>query len=215
MPFPTGGFDAVVANHSLEHIRDLDACLCEISRILAPEGAVFVSVPGSTTVADRLYRWLAGGGGHINAFPDARALTERLESATGLRALAVRPLLTSLSFLDRRNGRSRIPRKAVLVGSGHAFALHAINFLLRTLDSLVHTRTALYGWAIYLGNLRERVETEPWANVCIRCGSGHPAEALLGQGRIRRRWGVVRCYTCPSCGTRNVFYPDKRLAHFH
>lgn len=215
MPFPSGFFDAIVANHSLEHVSDLNGCLREIARVLAPGGAAFVSVPGSTTVADRLYRWMAGGGGHINDFADPQALTELLESATGLRVRAVRPLLTSLSFLDRRNGRSRIPRKAVLFGSGHASALHAINFLLRSLDSLFHTRTALYGWAIYLGNLDERVGTEPWANVCIRCGSGHSSDGLLRRGRVRRRWGIIRCYTCAHCGAWNVFYADRRFAHFH
>ncbi len=213
LPFAAGSFDAVVSNHSLEHVRELDACLREIGRILTPGGAVFIAVPGSETITDRLYRWLADGGGHVNAFPDAKSLVRRLELATGLPVLAVRPLLTSLSFLNRKNGRSRIPRKAALIGYGYATSLHLINLVLRTVDRVARTKTALYGWAIYLGNVSEEVAIAPWANVCIRCGGGHPAEALLQEGRIRRRWGVLRCYTCPSCGTWNIFYPDRRFAH--
>ena len=213
LPFDDGVFDAVVANHSLEHVERLDDCLHEIGRVLRPSGSAFVSVPDSTTFSDRIYRWLARGGGHVNAFGDLDALQRRLETGTGLKVAAVRPLLASLSFLHRRNQRSRIPRKALLFGNGCAPALHAINGLLRSLDRLAGTRTSLYGWALYLGALSEEVSTAPWVNVCIRCGSGHSPGSLGPRHRVERRWWIVRCYTCPVCGSWNVYYSDEGLEH--
>src|SRR5258707_9821545 len=59
---------AVVSNHSLEHFEDLTSALHEIGRVLRPSGSLFVAVPDASTLTDNLYRWLARGGGHVNAF---------------------------------------------------------------------------------------------------------------------------------------------------
>ncbi|MCZ2150085.1 MAG: class I SAM-dependent methyltransferase [Bryobacterales bacterium] len=63
LPFRDRTFDAVIANHSLEHFDNLGCVLREIRRVTHPNGALFVAVPDATTLTDRLYRWLARGGG--------------------------------------------------------------------------------------------------------------------------------------------------------
>src|SRR5215831_19405802 len=68
IPFASGVFDLIVANHSLEHFVELEATLREIGRVLRPGGALFISVPDATTPTDRIYRWIGRGGGHVNAF---------------------------------------------------------------------------------------------------------------------------------------------------
>jgi SAM-dependent methyltransferase len=68
LPFADQTFAAVIANHSLEHIDHLDRSIHEIGRVLRQNGCLFVSVPDASTVTDKLYRWLARGGGHVNAF---------------------------------------------------------------------------------------------------------------------------------------------------
>ena len=55
---------------------------------------------------------------------------------------------------------------------------------------------AWYGWAFYFGRLSVPVETEPWPNVCIRCGAGHAGASLKVEQGI---------YSCPNCGTQNFF----------
>src|SRR4051812_28612579 len=64
MPFATASFAAVISNHSLEHFVELDATVREIGRVLRPDAALYIAVPDSTTLTDRIYRWLGKGGGH-------------------------------------------------------------------------------------------------------------------------------------------------------
>ena len=45
MPFADASFDTVVALEVFEHIRDPDACLEEIERVLRPGGKILITVP--------------------------------------------------------------------------------------------------------------------------------------------------------------------------
>jgi len=55
-----GEFDAVVLNHVLEHIHDLDGFLIDVRRALAPDGRVFVFVPYYLGLLPRVMgeRWM-------------------------------------------------------------------------------------------------------------------------------------------------------------
>jgi SAM-dependent methyltransferase len=135
LPFADGCFDAVIANHSLEHIDRLDECLCEIGRVLRRDGAFYVAVPDATTLTDRLYRWLARGGGHVNPFRSPDELATKIEAATGLPHIATRLLFTSLSFLNRRHSPRPVPRKLWLLGGGHESILRWLVWLLKQSDA--------------------------------------------------------------------------------
>ena len=45
LPFPDASFDAVIANHVLEHIADDRLAMREIRRVLRPDGLAILSVP--------------------------------------------------------------------------------------------------------------------------------------------------------------------------
>ena len=124
LPFATDSFDAVIANHSLEHFDQLDDVLREIGRIVRGGGALFVAVPDADTLTDRLYRWIGKGGGHVNPFTDAAELARRIESATGLaRGLAAHAVLWAL-FSQSAARSATAAAASVAAGRGQrAFAV--------------------------------------------------------------------------------------------
>lgn len=208
LPFRSHTLDAVISNHSLEHVDDLARVLSEIGRVVRKDGSLYVAVPDASTVTDRLYRWIFHGGGHINQFESANNLSGEIARATGLPLVGMRVLHTSLRFLMRCNFQPRPPRRLWLVGNGNPTFTAWLTYFLRTLDRLFGTRTSVYGWAFYFGDVRESLETAAWTNVCIRCGAGLSDASLTINKRVRKQFLILRSYDCPHCGAWNLFTRD-------
>jgi SAM-dependent methyltransferase len=211
LPFRDHSFNVVISNHSLEHFDNLEHSLQEIGRVVKPDGSLYVAVPDASTISDRLYRWLARGGGHVNAFRSAPELAAKIERATGLKHVATRTLCTGLSCFNRKNRRTRAPRRLLLLGGGTETSLRFYSYLARFSDRLFHTRASVYGWAFYFGRIESPVDTGIASNVCIRCGSGHPSAWLQAHARIRRKFLFFDSYECPGCGTSNLYSGDPHL----
>jgi SAM-dependent methyltransferase len=211
LPFRSRVFDAVICNHSVEHFAELNASLAEIGRVLKACGAVFISVPDASTFTDRVYRWLARGGGHVNRFESAAALARRVEQLAVVDPVATATLCTSFSFLNRRNTSPPRPKKIALFLWGLEKPLICLNALLRIVDRRWRTRTSVYGWALYFGRVAEPVGRWAATNVCVRCGQGHPSEWLIRRQAVRRRFWPW--YECPVCGARNYFSRDEQFQH--
>ncbi len=200
LPFRDEAFDAVISNHSMEHFDDLPGALAETGRVLKPGGALFIAVPDAKTVTDRIYRFFAGGGGHVNAFRSAADVVAEVLKYTGLELRGVRTLFTSLSFLHPENRKGHRAIRMLPLALTGEWTLRWATRLLRGMDRRFGTRLAIYGWAFYFGGVAEEVDERPWTNVCVRCGSGHPSAHLaVRRGRFR----------CPECGAENFFTDDE------
>jgi SAM-dependent methyltransferase len=208
LPFRDQRFDAVICNHGMEHFENLAGALRELGRVVKRSGAVFVAVPDVTTFTDKLYRWLARGGGHVNGFSSPGPLIEAIERETGLALSGRRLLYTSLSFLNARNRSAPAPGKMIVLAGGREGFLRVLNAALRAADGWLGTRLSVYGWALYFGCAGEPVRETAARNVCVRCGSGHRAAWLTASGRVRGRWPPV--YVCPQCGARNFYFRDEQ-----
>ncbi len=211
LPFADQTFRTVISNHSLEHFDDLPRALREIGRIIVIGGSLFVAVPDASTLTDKLYRWLAKGGGHVNAFTFPNETASMIERATGLRHVATKLLCSSLSFLNRRNAVHRPPRRLLLLGAGYEWTLFLYSWLSRRFDRILRTRTSVYGWAFYFGDIAGPIDTQAWANVCIRCGAGCPATSLIGEALVRSKFYGLRTYCCSQCGAPNPFTDDLQV----
>lgn len=211
LPFVDGAFRAIISNHSLEHFDNLDQSLKEIGRVIAPHGALFVSVPDASTLTDRVYRWLARGGGHVNAFLSADEVVRAIKDATGLRHVATKTLCSSLSFLNRRNSPKPRPRRLLLLGGGFEWSLLFYTWASRRIDNLFNSRTSVYGWAFYFGAISSHIPTGTSLNVCIRCGAGSSASTLREKKLVRLWLGLFRTYRCPRCQANNTFIDDRDL----
>ena len=204
----------MISNHSLEHFHDLAGSLAEIGRVLKPTGALCVAVPDASTFCDRLYRWLARGGGHVNPFTSADDLAATIERATHLRHADTRTLCTSLSYLNHKNRFQTWSPSAPSFGRRrHRPFSHLFTYLARLSDRLFGTRLSVYGWALYFGSLAVPVDTDAWTNVCMRCGSGAQSEWLRHQKLVRRRF-FLQVYQLPQLRTTNLFSDDQHYRHF-
>jgi SAM-dependent methyltransferase len=195
MPFAAAAFDAVISNHSLEHFVEFEATVREIGRVLKPDGALYVAVPDTTTLTDRIYRWLGRGGGHVNAFRRPEDVIGPVERLAGMRHRGTRPLISGLSFLNARNFSARPPRKIALFAFGNERFLATLLWTLKWIDRAAGTRLSHYGWAFYFGSVAMPRPGEVWHDVCVRCGAGHPP----GRGGLT--------YRCPQCGGWNLRAP--------
>jgi SAM-dependent methyltransferase len=204
MPFLSQSFDVVISNHSLEHFCELQETVREIGRVIKPEGILYVAVPDAGTLADRIYRWLGKGGGHVNPFRSPAEVIALIESGTGLKHRDTRVLFSSFSFLNAHNFSARPPRKIALFGFGNERFLAAATWILRWFDQHLHTRLSHYGWSFHFGGAGRPNLEEEWINVCVRCGSG-ASEAFLRK-TVAVRWGA---YRCPVCRGHNLLTGDR------
>jgi SAM-dependent methyltransferase len=209
LPLARACFAMVISNHSLEHFAELDETLLEVARVIRPDGVFYVAVPDAGTFTDRLYRWMAKGGGHVNRFHSATEVATRVERLTGLPHRATVPLFSSLSFLNAHNFTARPPRKIALFGFGNERFLAVFMWCLRCVDGWFGTRLSRYGWAFYFGSYRPPERIENWINVCVRCGSGHSEVFLKKKGAIPPLPSRFDWYRCPVCGGVNLLTHEK------
>jgi len=209
LPFPDGCFDALICNHGLEHFGRLEAAIAEMGRVVRSGGVLFLTVPDAGTFTDRLYRFLARGGGHVNAFRSPREVERIVSRITGLPSRGRRTLYTSLSFVHPANRGPRRNRRLILLCGAGERTLRWATWLFRILDRRLGTRLAIYGWAFYFGGVGQVASAAPWTNACVRCGAGHPSERLRADGAVKPGWAPG--YACPACGTWNLWSDDERF----
>ena len=210
VPFAPRTFDLVVSNHSLEHFSNLEAAVREVGRVIKPDGIFYVAVPDAGTFTDHVYRWLANGGGHVNAFRSPAEVVTLVERLTGLRHRATQTLFSSLSFLNARNLPGPPSKRMALFAFGNERFLMVFTWMLRLSDRWLGTGLSRYGWSFYFGEVTRPESAEQWINVCVRCGSGHAGKMLRAAGVVRRA-GFVRVYQCPVCGAVNIWTPEPGL----
>lgn len=208
LPFGSQSFDLVISNHSLEHFVQLEATIREIGRVIKPDGILYVAVPDVGSLTDRIYRWMARGGGHVNGFRSPEEVVRLVEAMTCLKQRATWTLFSSLSFLNRHNFVHRPPRKIALFAFGSEHFLAVLLWLLRWWDLRRASRVSQYGWAFYFGNITLTKKPDVWINVCVRCGSGHAQAFLKRQEIVPRFPRMFQPYRCPNCGGWNLFTED-------
>ena len=68
LPFADQVFDLGLAGFVFEHFAAPGAALRELSRVLKPGALLHLSIPRSTSLHDRLYRFTFKGGGHLQRY---------------------------------------------------------------------------------------------------------------------------------------------------
>src|SRR5205807_1075474 len=131
---------------------------------------------------------------------------EMLSWYFGLPHVATTTLLTSFSFLNRKNTRGPAIRAQMRFRGLPEPLVALAAAATRVMDRYLSTRTSEYGWAFYFGKVAMPVVPQPMANVCVRCGQGHRSADLPGNCVMKKLWLPV--YTCPQCGATNILLQD-------
>jgi SAM-dependent methyltransferase len=211
LPFKDRAFSLVICNNTLEHFSQLRATLMEIGRILAPDGALIVTIPNGYGFDDGLYRFLLEGGGHVNRFR-FEEIVRLIEELVSIRLIRWQELYSSYSYLRKPapavlpHLRPRFRRIARLPASVFRAAQFMLNIFIRFIGRFIGPEVALYGWALYFRRSSEPLTRTPATiNVCMYCGSGHSAASLANRKLIRI------LYRCPSCNGLNPYFKPHGL----
>lgn len=205
LPFASGTFDLVLCHHSLEHIAGPEEALREITRVLKPDGRLYIAVPNGYGLCDAVYRYVFAGGGHVNRF-SRRELVATVQSAVGVHLARWHKLYSSFVYLDRlrRQAATRDPRLSPRLRRLGRFPrlIAVVQWLLylgtRAADRIFHTDLAVYGWALYFERApRTPLEDPAYVNVCLSCGAGQDRELVSRPSWFR--------YVCAVCGRTNPF----------
>jgi len=125
LPYPDASFDAVFSNAVLHWVRDQDAMLAQVRRVLKPGGRFVAEMGGHGNVAAILVALKAVLVRHnhgdredgVNYYPTAESYTRRLEShGFQVQRIALIPRPTLLPASDGMEGWLRTFRRGVLEG---------------------------------------------------------------------------------------------------
>jgi SAM-dependent methyltransferase len=212
LPFAGGVFDLVLCSHVLEHVPNLARTLAEISRVLKPDGRLFVAIPNGYGLCDGIYRFLFDGGDHVNRF-ERSSFASTVELATGTRFTAWQDLYSSFAYLSRTkyldpaiyHELPKLLRNFARLPTPIVKAIQSMLYVgTRCMDFVLRTKLSLYGWALYFERTGvAKAERKPsFVNVCFVCGAGHAAADL----RIVKGF----LFPCPNCNCLSIYFPSFR-----
>ena len=215
IPLAGNSIDAVICHHSMEHFSSYTRTLDEISRVLKPDGMLWIAVPNGYSFDDALYRFTDAGHGHVNRFR-LDPLLQEVQTRTDLKLVQSFALFSGFVYLKKP-----LPGLPSLFGrfmrllpdSLNRGCVLGINAATRIIDKAFGLRTSQYGWAFVFARNKVSLESLPsYFNVCWKCGSGHGADYLKSSGRVSSKLGI-RFFRCPSCQANNIFLePPKDLS---
>ena len=211
IPLADKSVDAVFSHHTMEHFPDYRKTLKEIDRVLKDGGLLWIAIPNGYSLDDALYRMVFAGGGHVNRFTH-EGLISAVHELTRFRLKQEVDLYSSFIYLRKPTAKelqhfpaSARPLYEMPTGFNVAGVL-AINAVTRVADKLFGSRLSQYGWGFVFG--REEAVLPPlhtaYFNVCSKCGSGIPADALRSRSTTKTVFGLG-IYNCQNCEQTNSY----------
>ena len=185
LPFASNQFDLAVANFVFEHFLNPAEVLREIQRILKPEGCLYVAIPSSASLDDRLFRLLGGARYHRQRF-SFHSFVRSVYEATAMKLVAFSDWPAGFTWLNRQPSGSLL-RRAVF------------RFLRWARDYLINRSKGASGY-ILLFKKGNSPGYRLVNHVCSSCGGGATLELT---DRIERK--------CAQCGKKNPVRKDLRV----
>lgn len=182
LPWAAATFDAAICNFVFEHLHNPRPALRELDRVVRPGGLLYISIPRSSSLQDRLYRFTTKGGGHLQHY-SFEAFIRLVYEETAFKLDGMAPAPGSFTWMqDMPYGQSI---RALLF---HSFRLWR--------EATGHNPLASSDFLL-LFRLGERRGLKEIRHVCSRCGNSH-AELTPG---------AARSWRCAQCRFENMVVP--------
>ena len=184
LPFFAAPFDIVVANFVFEHFSTPEAVLCEIERALKPRGLLYLSIPNSSSLEDKLFRFLSGDKYHVQNF-SFYSLIKLVYKSTSLKLIAFADWPAGFTWLNSPpSGR---------------FIRRLVFHLLKLTRHLLQKYSRRDSGFVFLFRKGTKSGFRLITHVCANCGGGATIEETMPDG-----------WECLQCGNSNPHnaYPD-------
>ncbi len=179
LPFADSSFEGAMCNFVFEHFEQPEPTLRELSRVIAPGGFLYISIPISRSLQDRLYRFVLKGGGHLQRY-SFEGFLQMVYRETTFKMRAFAPMQSGFNWVQS------VPfNKTVYQLLFHGFRILASAgvFPLDRGDYMF----------LFTAGADRGYRTE--ASTCAGCGASG----------VRT---LEPCWYCSACGFRNVTVPS-------
>jgi SAM-dependent methyltransferase len=180
LPFSSGVFDVVACNFVFEHFARPELVLREVERITRPGALLYLSIPNSRSLEDRIFGLLSRGKDHVSGFT-FHSLTRLVYQNTSFKLQ---------SFADWPAGFTWLTPDPI--GSAPRRWTHQ---LLRSLRPYLQGYSATDSGYVFLFRREGRRGFRKVAFVCCQCGSG----SEIACEHKATEW------ICRRCGRRNSY----------
>jgi SAM-dependent methyltransferase len=177
LPFLPEVFDAVIANFVFEHFPKPEAVLKEIQRVSKPDGLLYLSIPNSTSLDDKLFRFLSGDKYHVQNF-SFDSLIRLVYKTTNFKLISFADWPAGFTWLNALP-TGRLIRRLVL-------------HFLRRIRPLLQKRARRDSGFIFLFKKAGKFGFRMITHVCGNCGGGVTIED-----------GAAHGWQCLQCGHNN------------
>ena len=179
LPFADGSFDGAICNFVFEHFEKPEPTLRELNRVIGPQGFLYISIPLSQSLHDRLYRLALKGGGHVQRY-SFESFLRMVYTETTFKMRAFAPMQSGFNWVQHVPLHSTVYKLLFqgfrLLGKAGVFPLDGGDCM------FLFTTGADRGY-----------RTE--ASICAACG-------VSGVRTPEPSW------QCPACGFRNITVPS-------
>ncbi len=207
LPFKDKTFDAIVANWTLQRIKNVDSMLSEIGRVLKDDGFFFCSIPDGLSFDEAFYKFLYRTRKHVNSFGFKPFQKLVLEKAN-LNLDSYCEWHTGFTYMVVPKGKHVGLSPLKLITLLPDPLTHGLQRVLvrgtRFSDSKFNTKLGVCGWLmVFKRGARKQTAFPSTRNICTKCGVSYWGNHQSGP------LGLVglKTYRCSSCGRTND--------HFH
>jgi SAM-dependent methyltransferase len=173
LPFSAQVFDVVVANFVFEHFISPDLALRETQRVLKTGGLLYLSIPNSDSLEDKIFRLLGGAKHHVHRY-SFHSLIKLVYQNTNLKLIAFADWPAGFTWLNSAVSGNMIRRGL----------LRCLRLARRYLQAYSRRDSGF----VFLFRAEDKLGFRVISHVCAHCGAGATVDP-----NDQAQWECMQC----------------------